>query len=752
MDFGLAKRMISGETLSAGLTASGVAVGTLAYMSPEQLRGQDVDTRSDIFSFGIVLYEMLTGIHPFKKPESLEMASAILTDDPSPLSRYVNEVPALFEHVVAKMLRKEAKRRYQHVGDVRINLEDLTREIAETSPTQAGSDSFAVRASEMGAPVVKGSWRQMTPWVLFGLAVAALLISLVAPWRGTSPAPPPVRLNVQLPPDQSIPLTVGGTKLALSSDGRQLAYAAGSGQAMQLYVRPLSQLEATLLPGTKGVDSPFFSPSGKWVGFSAGGELKKISVTGGAPLTLCASGAINGGTWSSDGTIVFSASATSGLLRVPAGGGTPENITVPDEEKGEDSHRYPQFLPGGEWVLFSAGRRQNFDEANIEVLSLETGERKVVYRGGYYPRYVPTGHLIFVHQATLFAVPFNLERLELTGTPVPVLQGIPSDPVAGETHFAFSQTGMFIYRAGSERGTAPRALTWVDRQGEVSPFLEESRVYSSPAFSADGSRLALEILTGENRDIWIYEIELETRTRLTFDGAIDSLPVWSPDGQYVVFASARDGGAPNLYWKPADGSGEAQRLTQSDRIQYPGSLSPDKLLAFNEVSPETDFDIWILPLQDDGKPELFVNTPFRETYPMFSPDGRWIAYDSNETGQSEVYVRPYPGPGGRRQVSTDGGNLPRWSRDGRELFYRNGDAMVVTQVETEPNLTVGDPEVLFTGRYSRSVRVGRQYDVHPDGQRFLMLKEDEADEVTARDELIVVLNWFEELKRLVPTE
>ena len=426
MDFGLAKQLFPSrdtdaqeQAITAGLTKTGITLGTLAYMSPEQLRGDPVDTRSDIFSFGIVLYEMLTGTDPFQRPQPMETASAILKDDPPLLSRYLNEVPPFLERVMGKMLAKGPDSRYQGVHDVGTDLRQLVREIAE--PTQAGRDSFTGTTRERSEP--RKSRQEMIAWGVAGLWAIALVIALITLWPNPPVEQSPVRLPFQLSADQFF--GIGNPSGAmLSPNGKQLAYVVVSGDNRQLYVRSLDQLEATALPGTEGADTPFFSPDGQWLGFSADGKLKKIPVSRGAVMTLCDISGRKGASWGPDGTIIFARGGTEPLWRVPAAGGTPEQITSLDIEKGEDAHRHPWFLPDGKSVLFSAGVTNKFQEANIEVLSLETGERKVLHEGGYFARYLPTGHLVFMQESTLFSVPFDLERLELTGSPAPVLEGI----------------------------------------------------------------------------------------------------------------------------------------------------------------------------------------------------------------------------------------------------------------------------------------------------------------------------------------
>ncbi|MDA2927430.1 protein kinase [Acidobacteria bacterium AH-259-G07] len=746
LDFGLAKAL-EGErpvtdisqspTLTDAMTRSGVILGTAAYMSPEQARGKRVDKRADIWAFGCVLYELLTGKRPFEGETITETLAGILKGEPG-WEVLSENTPWRVRDLLHRCLQKHPHDRLRDIGDARIEIKKALSDPATVSPIGVISAAQPAR------------WKRAIPWGVAGLITVVLLISLVGLWQAALPVDQPLmRLKVELTPSESLWTDIGASAV-LSPDGAHLAYVIGSGTSGQLYLRKLDQLEATLLSGTESAYHPFFSPDGQWVAFFTPRELKKVSVFGGAPLTLCDVSRNRGGSWGPDDTIIFAPTPNSALSRVPALGGTPEQLTVLDE--GEYSHRWPYVLPGGRAVLFTAHTSgRNFDDANIEVLILETGERKVLHQGGFYARYVPSGHLVYVREGTLFTAPFDLDRVELTGPPAPILEGILSNSSWGGAQFAFSQTGTLVYLAGTSRG-GEYSMLWIDRQGAVSSLSGERRRYFGPRFSPDGGRLALQIDSESNQDVWVYEIEREAMTRLTFDEAADGFPIWSPDGQQVAFSSDRDGGQLNLYRKPADGSREAERLSESKNNQVVTSWSPDgNFLAFNEESPETGWDIWVLPLEGDRKPELFLGTRFAEVYPEFSPDGRWIAYMSNESGRMEIYVRPFPGPGGKWQISTEGGRLPRWSPDGRELFYRNGNKMIAVAVRSEgESLRAGKPRQLFEGSFP-SLYPYPDYDITPDGKRFVMFKMDTEKEEAAFTHLNFVLNWFEELKRLVPT-
>ena len=524
----------------------------------------------------------------------------------------------------------------------------------------------------------------MLPWAVAGTLSLALLTVLVlwSPWRAMPPAAP-LRLEATIGADASVgdfQIVKFQASVAVSADGLLLAVAAQDNQGVQLYVRKLGDLRATPLVGTAGARNPFFSPDGQWVGFFAGGKMKKIAVTGGAPVTLADAPDDRGGTWADDGSIIFQPTPTgSGLSRVSSGGGAVTQLTT--LATGVMVHRWPQVLPGGTAVIYAEHSSiTGFDDATIALQPLPNGPRKILHHGGYYGRYLPSGHLVYVHQGTLFAAPFELARLEVTGPPVPVAQDIAAYPggsgggLAGSAQVAWSNDGIAVYLAGqSVINEAP--LQSIDRAGQVTTLRAAPANWSSPRFSPDGRRLAMDIFTVQ-ADVFVYEWARDTLTRVTFDPSADSKPVWTPDGQRIVFRSTRDD-VNNLYWQRADGSGDVQRLTQSQYAQTAMSWHPNgKLLAFWETGPQTSNDLMILPMEGSeasgwkpGQPTVFLRTPFNELEPEFSPDGRWIAYRSNESGRTEVYVRPFPGPGGKWQISTEGGVAPIWSRSRSEIFY-----------------------------------------------------------------------------------
>jgi serine/threonine-protein kinase len=481
------------------------------------------------------------------------------------------------------------------------------------------------------------------------------------------------------------------------------------------------------------------------VGFFAGGKLKKVPVSGGGVLTLGDAAEPQGASWGSQGVIAFVPTAVSALQQVSDAGGTAQPLTR--LEKGDFSQRWPEFLPGGKAVLFSAGAAPfNFTNAQVAVQSVETGERRNLIQWGTYPRYAPSGHLVYAQGSTLMAVSFDPRRLTATGTAVPVIEGVLQSTFTGATQYSFSATGSLVYVPGSSQVARSR-LVWVSRNGVEQPLPAPSRSYLMPRLSPDDRRVAVTIADQETQT-WLYDLSRETLTRLTFEGSGNGAPpLWSPDGKRIAFASAREGSI-NVFWQLADGSGGLERLTTGVYTRAPMSFSPDgQLLAFIEVNPTTGFDIWVLRLSD-GKAQPFLRTPFNESVSRFSPDGHWLAYISNETGRYEVYVQPYPGPGTKWPISTEGGTEPVWNPNGRELFYRSGDKMMAVDIATQPSFTAGKPRTLFEGQYEPTPLTSPNYDVSLDGQRFLMVKASEQEQ--AATQINVVLNWFEELKRRVP--
>jgi serine/threonine protein kinase/Tol biopolymer transport system component len=756
LDFGLAKAAVplsTGNTLTvaatraAPVTQAGTIVGTFQYMSPEQVEGKEVDGRSDIFSFGAVLYEMVTGRRAFQGKSNLSVASGVLEKDPEPISTLQPMTPPALERAIQRCLAKDAEDRWQTARDLELELKWIA---------EAGS--------QPGAPIPLVSHRK-TRERLTQVAAAIFVLTTIAFAIGfvlRAPKPlQPMRLSAEIGADASL-YTGFGPSAILSPDGARLALvASGADQKRRIYVRPLEQLQATVLPGTENARDPFFSPDGQWLGFFADGKLKKISVQGGAAVTLCDAADERGESWGDDGTIVFAKDNSSALSKVSPAGGIPQPLTTLDEQAGEVTQRWPQVLPGSKAVIFTSNTvHTNYDDSDIVVYSVASGQRKTVQRGGYYARYLPSGHMVYMHEGTLFAVPFDLKRLEVTGQPAPILESVVNNVGNAGSQFSVSETGNLVY-VGGPAGNRNLSIYWMDRAGKFAPLRETPANYHNPAISPDGKRLALEISDGKRTDVWVYEWERDALTRLTFAGDSNGFPVWTPDGRRIAYSSQEKGGAFNIWWIRADGAGDAQRLTESKRPQVVRSWRPDgKILAFMQLNPDPNYDVMTLPIEGDeksgwkpGEAKPFVNSVFNEESPAFSPDGRWLAYASNESGIFEVYVRPFPGPGGKWQVSTGGGGYPRWSPDGKELFYRTLDIkiMAVTYVASGDSFHADKPQLWSPGQFSGVGAGTSNFDVHPDGKRFVVLKTLGTEQDAAVNKVNFIFNFFDELRSKFPS-
>ncbi len=743
LDFGLAKALAEepapgdpsqSPTLSMA-TRAGVILGTAAYMSPEQARGKPIDQRTDIWAFGCVLYEILAGRRAFQAETLTDTLAAIVSRQPD-WQALPEATPSAIRVLLRRCLEKDLNRRLRDVWAARLEIDETL---------SAGSTSMAV-----AGPARREGARSRKRAIVFGFVVGLVLGATAAgvalsTFRPAPSAPARARFAITLPPPQALGSSgLGSPALALSPDGTKLVYLSRSGATTQLYSRRMDQLEARPIPGTEDADGPIFSPDGEWLAFFAEGKLKKVAVAGGPAVALSESQIEGGADWGPDDSILFSSSSwVGGLWRMPAAGGKAEPVTRPDTKKGESTHRWPQHLPGGNAILFANWKGPSPDNATVEALILKTGERRVLVPGAGFARYVPTGHLVYARGGALVAAPFDLARLAVTGPSVPVLDGVWMGSGTGAAHFSVATDGSLVYvPARSLYGE--RTLVSVDRAGVARPLTESRRPYEDLWLSPDGTRLALTI-EGPAWNVWVLELARGTLSRFTLEHD-NRDPFWTPDSKRIVYSSFR-AGRYGMYWKPADGSGPEEQLTSSENPQLGGSWSPDsRVLVFNEVFPNTGFDVFVLSgmagAPGERKPRLLLQTKFAELFVTFSPDGRWLVYASNESGRDEVYVQPYPGPGARVQISTAGGSKPVWGAGGRDLYYRNGDKMLVVPIETKPVFKAGSARVLFEGRYWVA---GHDYDVSPAGDRFYMIQEGPAP-----TQITVVQDWFDELKRRVP--
>jgi hypothetical protein len=771
LDFGLAKAFEPAAAMSANATMSptittpamtqaGVILGTAAYMSPEQARGRAVDKRTDVWAFGCVLFEMLSGARAVAGEDVVETIGAVVHKEPD-WTRLPATTPATVRTVLQRCLQKDPKQRIRDMGDVRLALTGAFDQPPHTtaSATQpAAAPRYRMIAAATAAVGAGALVAAITTWALTRPASQKL-----QPVRFAIVPPAPLQL-FQAPIDH---------QLVISPDGTLLAYVAtpgpGSAGAFggQLVVRPIDQVEAEPLRGIAPASSPFFSPDGKWIGYFDGNiDLKKVSVTGGAPVSLCLTGRPNrGGSWAGD-TIVFATDQmTTGLLSVSAGGGEPTVITKPDAAQGE-AHSFPSHLPGGNAVLYTVTADRRPENARVEVLDLRTGQSKTLVRGGAQAEYVELsadtrrrGFLVYAVAGALRAVQFDPIKLEVHGESVPVLPQVMTFPT-GAAQYTVSRTGALAYIRGVASAgveTVPRTLVWVDRRGHEETVAAPPRSYVSLKLSPDGTTVALDVRDKEN-DIWTLDIARRTMTRLTTDLGVDGFPVWMPDGRRILFESNRAGSF-NLYSQAADGTGVAEQLTKSPNQVWPYSVSPDGTRAvLNESGGKKGSDLDVLVLDGKSRLEPLMQSPFNKGGAAISPDGDWLAYNSDESGQPQVYVRPFPNVNdGQWPVSPAGGSKPVWAPSGKELFYLVGNqtrnTVMVVPVQTTPTFRPGNATKLFEGPYT-SLLSGRPYDVSRDGQKFLMIKEPQSavESAASPASIVVVLNWIEELKARVPTK
>ena len=757
LDFGLAKAWHHDEsdadlthspTLTGQMTAAGVLLGTAAYMSPEQARGKTADKRADIWAFGVVLFEMLTGTRLFDGETTSDILAAVLRAEPD-WSELPAETPTPIVRLLHRCLERDPRERLHDIADARLEIEEAI----------ARPDWASTEQADRPEATIWDGLRTAWPAVVAAAAVTALLVS-GATWKLSKirleAVSPPVRVALNLP--SGVTIHAGDqTALAISPDDRWLVFEAKEGDTSRLFKRSLEQFDASPIPWTEDGFYPFFSPDGHWVGFFAGGKLKKVPLAGGPPQILADAPSPWGATWGPDETIVFNRQEGEGLWRVPATGGAPEGIASPQFEQGDWFLDSPEFLPDGEAVLFTNFRGITADNARIEVLDLESRARKTLIENASYGRYVPTGHLIFGRGGGIEVAPFDVERREVTGPSVPVPEPIFYESENGVPHLALSAGGTLAFIPGG--GAPRRQLVSVDLAGRERPLVEARRGYMYPKFSPDGDKLAVTISEPGDTNIWVLDLVTGAQTKLTREGA-NTFPFWSPDGERVAYYSDRGGLEHSIDWKWADGQGESEQLVSpEEKGEYIGlgSWSPDgEMLVYSRYllsQPEKGFDTWIATRNRDREPRPFVATGASGYGQAISPDGEWLAYVSDESGRPEIYVQPFPKGGERHQISTDGGLHPVWSPDGRSIYYRNEeeDQTLVASVTTNPRFQAGAARVLLEGQYAVGTYMScPNFDIAPDGKSFVMVKADE--EWGKATEIRLVQNWFEELKRLAPTE
>jgi serine/threonine protein kinase len=745
LDFGLAKAYVGDQenmspmdspTISAAATQQGVILGTAAYMSPEQARGKPVDKRADIWAFGCVLFEMLTGQAAFQGEDVTEVLAAVVKSEVN-LDLLPDNIHPRVRELLSRSLLKDQKKRYGGIGEAQYEIEQVL------------SDPSGVLVQPVTQVKPKKKLRVGIPWVA-AITILGITFAGVAVWYLKPSTPTQVmRFDYELPQDQQFS-SLEYPSIAISPNGKHIVYSTPEG----LCLRSTDELTAKLIAGTEGSTSqPFFSPDGKWIGYFSVGDvkMKKIDINGGAPVTLCDK-APYGANWATDSTIIFG-QLSGNIMRISSSGGVPESLA----EMKNMVVLFPQMLPDEKTVMFTT-----MPPRRIIVQSLESGEQKELF-AGYGGRYISTGHIVYglENNNNLFAVPFDLNKLEVTGGAVPIVEGAISP-----LQCAFSDSGTLVYIPGGVSGVQSNryTLVWVDRSGNEETISAPPRDYIHPRISPDGNSVAFSLGTGENRDIWIWDFVREIMTRLTINESNENTPLWTPDGQQIVFASDREG-MDDVYLQRADGTNNVERLVSEPVISiWPQSWSSDgKTLITSDWNAQGGLNIGALLIDGDRERTFLLQEDYAETQPRVSPDGRWMAYVSSESGESHIYIRPFPDLNqGKKQVSASAGKSPLWSPDSRELFYRgigpDAGAVLAVSLESEPTLKLGNPKILFRGSYAMNTNLGGVYywDIHPNGKKFLMIKppgtpDDESVTDNPR-KINIVLNWLEELKQRVPVD
>ncbi len=742
MDFGLAK--VSGATK---VTKLGTTMGTAAYMSPEQASGEKVDHRTDIWSLGVVMYEMICGQLPFKNDYEQALLYSIMNEEPEPLTAKRTGLPVSLDGVIFKALAKDPSMRYQHIDEIPADL--------RTIELKSGSLSTRISTNTrlLNVPVKKESkYNKLLPWSVTGLVIVLSFILFLFVFKTDNKENEGIvtRLSIIIPPDHQ-PLKNDDQLITISPDGKYVAYIGSLKGNPEIFLRSMNGFDLTPLEGTEGAQNPFFSPDGKWIAFFAGGKLKKISVNGGTPEILCDAGGNRGGWWADNGNIIFSADYSAGLTEISASGDNEKVLTKLDLSKNERTHRWPQVLPGSKWVLYTIGDQANvnsYDNSKIALKSLVDNKTYILNVRGGMARYVEPGYLLISRNGNLYATKFDPNDPLNTSPPVTILQNVDGNAASGISFFDISENGDLVYFPGSKSNNL--SLSYVDFHGMVTPFKTQKGEFLNARISPDASRIALTVgKSMENDgDIWIYDIKPNSLNRFTF-GPGNYGPVWSQDSRNIYYSSGVSG-SEGIMVKAADGSSTPQRIFASTITDYLQSITPDsRYLIFNTFAGPTQGDIFSIDLKNNYKVDTLMDSKYFEYGGMVSPDGKWFLYGSNETGTLQIYMKTWPGLKGKWQISNNGGSSPTWSPSGDKVYYLDLQYKIVfVPIQFKPSVVPGNPQVLFDASAAQLPNTPtNSYDISPDGKKFIMLVRNNQKNVNTN--INVVLNWQKELVKKI---
>ena len=762
MDFGLAK--LYKESNVSRLTKAGSTVGTMGYMSPEQIQGLDVDHRTDIFSLGVVLYELLAGESPFKGMHETAIMYEIVNVDAPPLSTVKEGIDPELDEIILECLEKDKDDRYQSAKELAKDLRKIKKSTGhrQSRMFKVNSKTFQAKSGVSTIGTISGSsivdenmttkvgmkyfQSKFVPWIISSVLLIALIASFIIL---NNPSVEKIVTRFSLDTGSKLILDVTSyPAMAISHDGKIVVFKANN----NFYMRKLNLFKPELIPSLENASTPFFSPDDKWIGFFKDGKLEKISISGGTPVVLADATDNRGGTWNNNGSIVFTSSTSVGLSLVSENGGNVKMITTPDTTKNERTHRWPSFLPDDKHVLFTVGLNSSpdyYENATIDVVNIETGERKKLIKDASTARYINTGHILFSRSGILYIVPFDPDKLVITGQPLPVLEGVYSDLTTGITNYMVSDNGTLAYIPGAIEGES-RNIVRIGMNGEMTILDSVGHPYLEPELSPDNKKIALVVREGEDSDIWTFDIKRKTLTKLTF-GGLNRTPHWSPDGKYIAYMKRVENGKTIIVMKPSDGSGQEKEIYSSEGRLYVDEWSKDgNFLIIDNLTLQSQSDLLIVPLTGNKKPWKYLDSPKDEYEACLSPDGKWIAYLSNESNTYQIYVRSFPDKDkGKWQISANATDEPRWSPDGKYLYYRQGSQLIEVPVSYSPTFTPGLPKVLISGFPVMTVDSGISYDISSDGKYFITTVPLGGSTIK---KIAVVTNWTQEIKNLTKND